>query len=53
MREELLGPKVEGVAVAIVKEIGEENQPIYNSYIINLRDTTNNAPMQGTVTVIR
>jgi hypothetical protein len=38
MREELLGPKVEGVAVAIVKEIGEENQPIYNSYLLNLRD---------------
>ena len=38
MREELLGPKVEGVAVAIVKEIGEGNQPIYNSYLLNLRD---------------
>ena len=38
MREELLGPKLEGVAVAIVKEIGEENQPIYNSYLLNLRD---------------
>jgi len=38
MREELLGPKVEGVAVAIVKEIGEDNQPIYNSYLLNLRD---------------
>jgi len=38
MREELLGPKVEGVAVAIVKEIGEGNEPIYNSYLLNLRD---------------
>jgi len=38
MREELLGPKVEGVAVAIVKEIGDGNEPIYNSYLLNLRD---------------
>lgn len=38
MREELLGPKVEGVAVAVVKQIGEDNDTIYNVYLINLRD---------------
>jgi hypothetical protein len=38
MREELLGPKVEGVAVAVVKQIGEENATIYNVYLINLRE---------------
>lgn len=38
MREELLGPKVEYVAVAVVQQFGEENHPIYNSYLINLRD---------------
>lgn len=38
MREELLGPKVEGVAVAVVKQIGEDNATIYNVYLINLRE---------------
>lgn len=38
MREELLGPKVENVAVAIVQEKGENDAPIYNTYLINLRD---------------
>lgn len=38
MREELLGPKVENVAVAIVQEIGEDNHPIYNTYLINLKE---------------
>ncbi|TXI84179.1 MAG: hypothetical protein E6Q37_08925 [Crocinitomicaceae bacterium] len=38
MREELLGPKVENVAVAIVQQEGEDKQPIYNAYLINLRD---------------
>ena len=38
MREELLGPKVEGVAVAVVKQIGEDNDTIYNVYLINLRE---------------
>ena len=37
MREELLGPKVEGVAVAVVQEIGEEQNIMYNTYLINLR----------------
>lgn len=38
MREELLGPKVEGVAVAVVQQIGEDDATIYNVYLINLRD---------------
>lgn len=38
MREELLGPKVENVAVCVAKEIGEDNDPIYNVYLLNLRD---------------
>jgi hypothetical protein len=38
MRQELLGPKVENVAVAVVQEKGEDNQPIYNAYLINLRE---------------
>ncbi len=38
MREELLGPKVEGVAVAIVKQLDEENNTNYYAYLLNLRD---------------
>ena len=38
MREELLGPKVENVAVAIVQEKNEDNQNEYNVYLLNLRD---------------
>lgn len=38
MREELLGPKVEGVAFAVVQELNEENEKIYNVYLLNLRD---------------
>ncbi len=38
MREELLGPKVEGVAVAVVQQIGEDDATIYNVYLINLRE---------------
>lgn len=38
MREELKGPKVENVAVAIVKDRGEDDAPIYNAYLLNLRD---------------
>ena len=37
MREELLGPKVEDVAVAVVQEIGENNELIYNTYLINFK----------------
>lgn len=38
MREELLGPKVENVAVAVVQQLGENNHPVYNTFLINLRD---------------
>lgn len=38
MREELLGPKVENVAVAVVQELNEDNETCYNVYLLNLRD---------------
>jgi hypothetical protein len=38
MREELLGPKVENVAVAVVEEVGESDEVFYNVYLLNLRD---------------
>lgn len=38
MREELKGPKVENVAVAVVKSFNENNEKMYNVYLINLRD---------------
>ena len=38
MKEELKGPKVTGVSVAVVQEIGEENTLVYNVYIINEKD---------------
>lgn len=38
MREELLGPKVENVGVAVVEEMGENNEKIYTVYLANFRD---------------
>ncbi len=38
MREELQSPKVENVAVAIVKELNELQETIYYAYLLNLRD---------------
>lgn len=38
MREELMGPKVEKVGVAVVRQIGELGEPEYNVYLLNLRD---------------
>lgn len=38
MREELLGPKVENVGVAVVQEINEDNEIMYYVYLLNLRD---------------
>lgn len=38
MREELMSPKVEGVAVAIVQEKGEDEAIIYNTYLLNLKE---------------
>jgi hypothetical protein len=38
MREELLGPKVKDVAVAVVQEKGENDAYIYNAYLLNLKN---------------
>lgn len=38
MREELRGPKVENVAVAVVQQEGEDNEKVYNVYLLNLRE---------------
>ncbi len=38
MREELQGPKVENVAVAVVKELNEDKETVFYVYLINLRD---------------
>jgi len=38
MREELLGPKVEKVGVAIIEQIDEQGNRIYYAYLLNLRD---------------
>lgn len=38
MREELLGPKVENVAIVVAQQKGENNEDIYNVYLLNLRD---------------
>jgi hypothetical protein len=38
MREELLGPKVEKVGVAIIEQINEEGNTMYYAYLLNLRD---------------
>jgi len=38
MREELQGPKVENVAVAVVQELNEDKETVYNVYLLNLRD---------------
>ncbi len=38
MREELMGPKVENVGVAVVQETNETGEKIYNVYLLNLRE---------------
>jgi hypothetical protein len=38
MREELFGPKVENVGVAVVQQLNEENEKEYGVYLLNLRD---------------
>ena len=38
MKEELKGPEVENVYVAIVQEKGEDNIPVYDVYFINESD---------------
>ena len=38
MREELAGPKVENIGVAVVQQLNELNEKIYNVYLLNLSD---------------
>lgn len=38
MREELMGPKVENVGVAVVQDTNEIGEKIYNVYLLNLRE---------------
>ena len=38
MKEELFGPKVENVGIAVVQDFNEENIAIFNVYLVNLRD---------------
>lgn len=38
MREGLLGPKVENVAIAIVEETNEFDEKVFYAYLLNLRD---------------
>ena len=38
MREELLGPKVENIGVAVVQQLNEEGEKIYDVYLLNLRE---------------
>ena len=38
MRDELKGPKVENVGVAVIESINELNEKEYNVYLLNLRD---------------
>ncbi len=38
MREELKGPKVENIGVAVVEQFNEEKEKIYNVYLLNLND---------------
>ncbi len=38
MREELKGPKVEKIAVAVVQQLNEQNEKVYNVYLLNLSD---------------
>ena len=38
MKEELLGPKVENVGVAVIQSINEENEKEYTVYLISFRD---------------
>ena len=38
MREELEGPKVENIGVAVVQQLNEEQEKIYDVYLLNLRE---------------
>lgn len=36
MRDELLGPKVENIGVAVVQQLNENSEKIYNVFLLNL-----------------
>ena len=38
MKEELKGPTVENVGMAVVQSLNELNEKVYNVYLLNLRD---------------
>ncbi|TNE54371.1 MAG: hypothetical protein EP338_07750 [Bacteroidetes bacterium] len=38
MRDELKSPKVENVAVAVVEDQGEDDEAVYNVYLLNLKE---------------
>ncbi len=38
MKEELLGPKVENVGVAVIQSVNEDNEKEYTVYLISLRE---------------
>jgi hypothetical protein len=38
MREELVGPAVENVGVAVIEEMGDNNEKIYTVYLANFRE---------------
>jgi hypothetical protein len=38
MRDELKGPKVDNVGIAVVETINQENEKEYNVYLLNLRE---------------
>lgn len=38
MKKKLKGPEVEGVSIAAVHELGEDNTMVYNVYLINERN---------------
>lgn len=38
MREELMGPKVENIGVAVVRHINEDQEKQYDVYLLNLRE---------------
>jgi len=38
MKENLLGPKVENVGVAVIEEVSPQNEKMYYVYLVNMRD---------------
>lgn len=40
MKEELKGPKVKDIAVAIVEEKGDDGSPVFNVFVVNNSETS-------------